>query len=413
MSSNGRLYLILGLVVLIIAVLIAIFFEYRPVVDRSWEQTYDIESRDPGGTWLFAEVLKDTYSNAQWSNGLPTTEDSVSIEHELYIRVAERGGLSEGGRDSLLKFINAGNTAMIFTRNFGNLDSLFFTDYYDFNRYREGTLFMNAVDSGTVDPTSYAYVDYNKELLPAKYPTAYRVFENEYYYDSTIVQDIIIMDSTTNSLMIKMLYGENGGAAYLCGAPQLVTNIGLQQPDVVTVMDRVLQTVEKPSVIHWDNSPGPYYQNEYNGSPLKYILSQKALRLAYYLLLGLALLFLIFRSKRRQKAIPLKQEHKNTSLEYIDTLSKLYQGADHHEKLVIHLEKIFYHRVEKQYFISKDHPDFATVLAKKSRQEEEEIQKLQERFASARAGVKFSYYQLQKVSERIDTILETTKHAST
>src|SRR4030095_15629147 len=41
-----------------------------------------------------------------------------------------------------------------------------------------------------------------------------------------------------------------------------------------------------------------------SGSPLRYVLSQPALRWAWYLFLGGMLIFMIFNAKRRQRIIP-------------------------------------------------------------------------------------------------------------
>jgi len=413
MGSNKRLYITLGIILLVIAILIVMFFEYRPVVDRSWTKSYDSDSKDPYGTWLFKELIKESYAEATFSEERPTLGDTTGLSEGLYVRVADLGGVTVGARDTLLQFLHEGNTAVIFVSSFGNLDTLYNDQYYSYNRFFEGTLKLRAMGEYVLDSVTYSYTDYDKELRPSKGNRAFTVFEHEYYYDSLTIQDLVVTDSSFLSVLVSVRVGENGGQAFLCAMPELVSNLGLQQSSVALLLDQVLSNIPTPTIIYWDSRPGVYIKNDFNGSPLKYILSKKALRLAYYTLLSLGMLFLIFRSKRRQRPIPIKQEYKNTSLEYIDTLSKLYQGNDNHEKLVAHLEKIFYHQVEKQYYISKDHPDFVGILAKKSRQSEEDISLLLERFATARSGAKFSYYQLQKVTERIDTILETTKHAST
>jgi hypothetical protein len=58
-------------------------------------------------------------------------------------------------------------------------------------------------------------------------------------------------------------------------------------------------------------------------SPLSFILSQRALKWAWFTLLGASLLFVLFRSKRKQRIIPILQPNKNTTLAYAQLLGSL------------------------------------------------------------------------------------------
>ena len=58
-------------------------------------------------------------------------------------------------------------------------------------------------------------------------------------------------------------------------------------------------------------------------SPLNFILSQKALKWAWFTLLATALIFVIFRSKRKQRIIPIVKPNNNTTLAYAKMLGSL------------------------------------------------------------------------------------------
>ena len=91
------------------------------------------------------------------------------------------------------------------------------------------------------------------------------------------------------------------------------------------------------------------------------------LKYAYYLTLLLSLLFVFFASKRKQKEIPVLETSKNTSLEYIKTTSALFMAQGQNEKLVNHIKRNFYYKVKTAYYLDKSNPEFAELLAKKSR----------------------------------------------
>jgi hypothetical protein len=55
-----------------------------------------------------------------------------------------------------------------------------------------------------------------------------------------------------------------------------------------------------------------------------YILKQPALAWGWYILLAITLLWFVFRSKRRQRAIPVLPKNENTSYEFIRIISYLH-----------------------------------------------------------------------------------------
>ena len=59
-------------------------------------------------------------------------------------------------------------------------------------------------------------------------------------------------------------------------------------------------------------------------SPLRFILSQPALKWAWYLLLAGVLIFIIFNLRRTQRPIPILPKNLNTSVEFVKTIGNLY-----------------------------------------------------------------------------------------
>jgi hypothetical protein len=65
-------------------------------------------------------------------------------------------------------------------------------------------------------------------------------------------------------------------------------------------------------------------------TPLRYIISQPALKWALYLSLGALVLFIAFEAKRKQRIIPVIKPLTNTTLEFTETVGRLYfQYKDH------------------------------------------------------------------------------------
>ncbi len=85
-----------------------------------------------------------------------------------------------------------------------------------------------------------------------------------------------------------------------------------------------------------------YSHNNRNFSAFSYILGNDSLRLAFWLLLLLFLLIYLFESKRRQRQVPVITPLRNTSLDFVRTIGRLYyQRRDNHNlatKMVVHFQ---------------------------------------------------------------------------
>jgi hypothetical protein len=65
----------------------------------------------------------------------------------------------------------------------------------------------------------------------------------------------------------------------------------------------------------------------------------------------MAFLYLIFRAKRRQRIIPVREPNTNTSLEFIETIGRLYFQQNNHLKLEEQKMKLFLNFIRDRYHL--------------------------------------------------------------
>ena len=111
-------------------------------------------------------------------------------------------------------------------------------------------------------------------------------------------------------------------------------------------------------------------------SPLSFILSQQALRWAWFTLLGTLLIFVIFRSRRKQRIIPILKPNVNTTLAYAKMLGSLQLKEKNN---VAKGREIFLHFMQhlrsKNRWQSKEvNEELKNILIKLVPQMEKEIQ---------------------------------------
>jgi hypothetical protein len=148
-------------------------------------------------------------------------------------------------------------------------------------------------------------------------------------------------------------YGK--GYFYFHTNPIAFTNLFLLEENKVEYTSKVLSYF-KPGDIIWDQysfsfkPEDPNNDNQGEG-PLKYILSQTSLRWAWYTILAGMGVFLLFRTKRMQQSIPVMEPNENKSLEFVQTIGRMYFLRRQHHHLVIQKMKLFNHFIQERYQI--------------------------------------------------------------
>lgn len=118
-----------------------------------------------------------------------------------------------------------------------------------------------------------------------------------------------------------------GDGAFLLGTvPLAFTNYNLLEGGNAGYVAALLSYLPAQPVL-WDEHHKPGRVAE---TPLRYVLAEPALRWAYYVGLATLLLFVAFRARRRQRAVPVVPPLRNTTLDFVATVGRLYyQRGDH------------------------------------------------------------------------------------
>ena len=86
-------------------------------------------------------------------------------------------------------------------------------------------------------------------------------------------------------------------------------------------------------------------------SPMEFIFSHQSLTWAWIMILITAGLYLLFGAKRRQNSIPVVEVNRNTSLEFINTISLLYYQQQNHKVIFERIMQLFRSHLRRRYGI--------------------------------------------------------------
>lgn len=200
------------------------------------------------------------------------------------------------------------------------------------------------------------------------------------YFSSldTAVTKVLATDDKAHPTFIRVTKGD--GQLFVMLQPYVFANYFLTTGDNAKALENAMAYL-LPGVndVYWDefykHQTGPQRGNFSNWQVL---MRYPAMRWAFLLGLLLLLLFAVFESKRRQRIIPPKPPVSNTSLEFVQTLGRLYYV--HHNNLNL-ARKMSVHLLEfvrTRYNLNTTVLDavFIHALARKSGHDAGEVEKM-------------------------------------
>lgn len=368
----------------------------RRVKMIDWEKNYESTSKHPYGTYLLRELL---------NNGLPNHEvkdidssvayyfnnDSAQIKSPdpiTYFFVGQSLNLYNHEVDSLLNFAEKGNNLFIAAENipFNLLNRVM-------GMYGSGATFFT-YKNDTAARLTFESEDFNKEYAVSNIENhipktrRWRVFN----YGITYNEPVQKLGKANYSFCFKKFQlGE--GSIIIHTIPQVFTNQFLKSEQGKEYVEVALSYFNKGKIL-WDNHTKYVYSNpdmeidrgndsNSNGmvmgsqDKLNFILTNPSLKRAYLVIIIAFILFVVFVGKRQQKVIPTAETNNNSSLEFTETLGRLYLKQGQHNKLIKHMENIFKDKMRNKYFINyTDDSSYTNRLSKKSGVPKEEITKL-------------------------------------
>ena len=262
-----------------------IIFELASPEKTNWNITYHKNDKNPYGSYLIHERLPDLFEKVNHSYST-IYELADTVQGDLFV-LSQQFNPSKEDVKALLKYISKGNNALIASSFFdkeGFLDTLdLSTDYFLIdNIIMEGKEFTDSVDVSFTKPN---------KLDPAKFSFDSDAI-NTYFQSSNNFEILASLDELP--VFIEKDHGV--GKLYLCTIPIAFTNNYLLHEQTDILISQMFSHLP-----YGDFTWTEYYQigRLEARTPLRYILSEEALKMAYYLILISLGFFIFFEIKRK------------------------------------------------------------------------------------------------------------------
>lgn len=343
------------LVLLIGGGIAAFVFYIKSITPKyKWETEYSRKSDQPYGLKSFYELLKEQNNEISLVSSrsfdlLDSNEtNSNLIAIDTYIE------LDSINISFLLNYIHKGNKVFISSdesptylleRILPDAGSV-----YGYDEYESSVVNIDFPSSQLPYPEKLKFQhQYLKEIKPRNWPGYYGHYFDEALGNYSAVPISYFNDTIVNCFSIS--YGK--GSLIIHSNPIVFTNYNIIQKNGFKNANNIFSYLNN-GPIYWDELQ--YNRSENNGSydhnPLKFLFSHYTLKAGWYLFLFSVFIFILFRSKREQRIIPIMYKNKNTSIEYAKAIGSLYYQKKAHHNIASELYNVFLSDIRTRYNVT-------------------------------------------------------------
>ena len=381
------------LLILLTTVTAYVLFEYYRPKPLDWKPTYQNDNKIPFGTQALFELLPDVMHQSEiktlrlpvynflTETKLPAQSNYVLIGHDFNLYGTE---LSR-----LLAYVKRGNN--VFVAAYSLSDTLgkvlgFKADEKDPAK-ADTTLRQNFTNHQLRKASGYNFFhDDGRNFLTIKKPEHITVLGR---------------NARNEPVFIRVNYGK--GQFFIHNLPLAFTNYYVLDTKTSDYAFKALSYL--PALpTYWDEYQKQGRFDEDQQSIFRYIRSQPALNWAYYLVVFGLIFYAIFAGKRTQRIIPVMEPLRNTSLNFVKTIGRMYFQQGDHENLA--RKKILYFLAElrERYGLNTTVLDkeFTETLAHKSGASIEETSELVQLLRNAQKSISLTEVDLLTLNRAME-----------
>jgi hypothetical protein len=351
----------------------------------SWKHSYETEGKNPYDMKVLYSLLESRFELDELEDRVKTelSTNPEGAKGTSYLYIGQQAKYTEDEAWHLREYVKAGGEAFIITENIN--DSL-------------AEILLYAEDCGGLANWKGRNQVVRKEKVYAsfKHPSINdHYYEFEYLYENYVqthnwhfVPSSAFCDSDESQSryrhyplaslgtfvdkeekeyvnFVRMKVGE--GYFYFHTNPVMFSNLFLVDTAGMEYANYVFAHV-KTDQLYWDRESAliPTKEGEKRDkkpqiaakSPLEYIFSQPALRWSWYMFMALGIIYVIFGAKRRQRKIPILEKNRNTSLEFVETIGRLYFQQQDHKGIIKKQMHLFLAYLRQRYnLVTRDLDD--------------------------------------------------------
>ena len=376
----------------------------------NWAESYSQYDKIPYGSYILKEELPVlSNQNRVLVNNRPlfqSLNDEFSSQNERYnwVFINSEIGFDPYETDLLLNRVNDGDHVFISAGNFSSK----FADTLNVEIDFEYSPWDSSITNFEVQSSNSFSIKFTNPKLDTTHKWQYQNLIRRYFTSiDTASSTILGVDNKNDVNFIRVDFGK--GAFFLHSNPIVFTNYFMRDVDYSNYAFKALSYLPASSTFIWDEN----YKigNRYEDSPIKYVLANTELKVAWYLAILGIVLFMIFRGKRKQRIIPFIKQPLNSSIEFAKTIGDLYLEKGDHKTIALKRIDFFLEYIRSNLGLEtyKVDEQFIADVSKRSGIEEKEIDDLFSLISQIRQNDTIDTSALKQLTNRIDRFYNHSK----
>ncbi|WP_419868924.1 DUF4350 domain-containing protein [Chryseobacterium sp. CT-SW4] len=319
MNKTFKIYAVIFIIIMVILALLEV--NKKEVTD--WRKNFDVSQKSPFGLYVFDKEAKPLFKDKLQKIEQSPFEYYQKKKAPHNILVIESDLDTESWR-KILNEVSKGSDAMLLMSRMPKdvSDSIgYYNEQISFEeqnvlkltdkKYQNDFVKLDKFPSGR----GFLFVKPNVEILG----------------------QTLEKNNSGKANFIKVKFGK--GNIYVHSEPLFLTNYYLLKPGNVKYAQDVFSYLDDREVLWFSER-----NNQESQFFMRFILSNPALKYAWWILLGGLVLFIFFNAKRKQRIVPVIEPLKNTSVDFVKSIGNLYlQEGDFHDMMA----------KKAQYFLNK------------------------------------------------------------
>ncbi|WP_178989105.1 DUF4350 domain-containing protein [Winogradskyella schleiferi] len=369
----------------------------------NWRNSYSAMDKIPLGCYVLFNEL-ETFSEGEVlvaeKSIYEYLKDETFSEPKSVIFINDHINFDKEESRTLMKFVEDGNTVFISsTYLYGDV-----LDTLNVSVQRQYTnLYRKEADTKFTSPSLQANNRIYKDVIENSY------FESIDTLSTTVLGTITTKNEDeldeTHPNLIKIEVGDNYGQFILHTNPFAFTNYHLLD-DKEDYAATVLSYMPKQQII-WDNN----YKSgrKIITSPLRFILTNTALKWAFYISMFGLMLFVIFRGKRTQRIIPVINKLENATVDFTQTIGELYYQHGDFTNIIEKKIQYFLEFVRSHYYLETNqfNSGFIDKLSAKSSNSKEDTKALVDYIVFLKSKTQHNEQELIELNKKIEHFKRT------
>jgi hypothetical protein len=318
--------------------------------ESNWfQRSYSESSDQPYGTLMAHRLLESYFDDHRLTDINRSVAEQLVLDEggkSNYFFVGEAMFMDSLALDRLLHFVQLGNTAFLSVKALPEAlrDTLLSQDCLESSSDQLiYTLVANQAQLKVQEPAAKGNFEFAVRNVAESYD--WHHFDPDLFCTQQNAQVLGYIEEQRPNFVAAPF---GSGRFLLHTNPIVFSNYNMLRLEARPYISAVLSHLEQ-GPIYWDAASRAPSDDQPRTHPLAYILQQRSLAWAWYLLASLGLVWVIFGGKRRQRPIPILPKNENTSYEFIQTIADLHFRKKSYRGQCIQSMRLFLAQIRERY----------------------------------------------------------------